>query len=93
MENIPEDCDKLQIFKYVYELRDFMMSCSAKGQVPQSCIVKEVAKMLCPRTHMQILCDNIQSEEANRLHLLMSASQEQAKEFTHVLGTKVLPQL
>lgn len=41
--------------------------------------------------HMQILCNNIQSEEANGLHLLMSARQEQAKEFTHILGTKVLP--
>lgn len=40
---------------------------------------------------MQILCDNVQTEEANGLHLLMSASQEQAKEFTHILGTKVLP--
>lgn len=41
--------------------------------------------------HMQVVCNNIQSEQANGLHLLMSACQEQAKEFAHVLGTKVLP--
>lgn len=41
--------------------------------------------------HMQVLCNNTQSEEANGLHLLVPARQEQAKEFTHVLGTKVLP--
>jgi len=41
--------------------------------------------------HVQVLHNNVQSEEANGLHLLMPARQEQAEEFTHILGTKVLP--
>lgn len=34
LEKILEGFAKLQIFKNVYELRDFMVSCRAEGQVP-----------------------------------------------------------
>lgn len=40
---------------------------------------------------MQVLCNDVQNKEADGLHLLVSAGQEQAQEFTHVLGTQVLP--